>query len=83
MFIRFTENDFVRPENIPNGLMPVLVERTAASGTPNRLANPIVIRVIPVSYSVVNQTGFPLPAGFPPVDPFDSRAPVLAEGNKD
>ena len=79
--IRFTEDDYRRRENSPDGVIPVLVERTA-SGTPSALANPIVIRVIPVPYSVVNQTGFPLPSGFPPVPPFDQRAPVLAQSKR-
>ena len=81
MSIRFTEDDYRRRENSPDGVIPVLVERTA-SGTPSALANPIVIRVIPVPYNVVNQTGFPLPSGFPPVPPFDQRAPVLAQSKR-
>ena len=58
--IRFTELDYRQRENFPTGLMPVVVERTALSGSIAELANSIMIRVIPVNFT---DSGAGLPPG--------------------
>ena len=48
MSIRFTVLDYHQLENVATGLIPVAVERRGAlSG----LANPIVIKVVPVNFT--------------------------------
>ena len=82
MTIRFTEADFRSPEDAASGVIPVIVERTTELGTSSTLANPITIRVIPMSYEAVLASNIRLPDDFPPVDPFDPRAPIYAMGEQ-
>ena len=49
--IRFTELDYRQRENDATGLMPVIVERIALSGSISELASPITIKVIPFQFS--------------------------------
>ena len=51
MSIRFTALDYRQLENIATGLIPVVVEQRAVNGALSGLANPIVIKVVPVNFT--------------------------------
>ena len=51
MSIQFTELDYRQRENDATGLIPVIVERIALSGSISELASPIRIKVIPFKFS--------------------------------
>ena len=51
MSIRFTALEYRQLENVATGLIPVVVERRAVNGALSVLANPIVIKVVPVNFT--------------------------------